>query len=163
MPLKSFAPPLIALAVVLPVLSASGEAVSRSDIVVVDSHTLAIRGERIRLLDFDSPELGAHAHCAIERMLAARSVSRLRQIINTGEEIDLQIVECSCPSGTEGTFACNWGRACGYLTVDRRDIGDILVSENLAHPYVCSRYSCPKRQPWCPFVDPDQSPGPVHR
>jgi hypothetical protein len=34
-------------------------------------------------------------------------------------------------------MACNWKRACGYLTVDGRDVGDLLISENLAHPYVC--------------------------
>jgi hypothetical protein len=26
-----------------------------------------------------------------------------------------------------------------------------LMSENLAHPLVCGRYSCPRREPWCPF------------
>jgi hypothetical protein len=33
-----------------------------------------------------APELGSHAHCGLERMLAAR----LRQIIRSGDDIDLQ-------------------------------------------------------------------------
>jgi hypothetical protein len=87
----------------------------------------------------------------LERMLAARATSRLRQMIKPGDDIDLQIFVCSCRPGTEGTMACNYRRACGYLTVDGRDVGDVLIAENLAHSYVCGRNSCPKRQPWCPF------------
>jgi hypothetical protein len=37
------------------------------------------------------------------------------------------------------------------MQVDGQDVGDVLISENLAHPYVCGRYSCPRRKPWCPF------------
>jgi hypothetical protein len=33
------------------------------------------------------------------------------------------------------TLACNYGRACGYLTVDGRDVGNVLVAEKLAHTY----------------------------
>jgi endonuclease YncB( thermonuclease family) len=138
-------------ALLLLTAAARSDAVKPSDIYVVDGDTIDVQGKRIRLIDFDAPELGQHAHCAIERMLAARAASRLRQIVKAGEDIDLQVVECSCRPGTEGTRACNYGRACGYLTVDGRDVGDILISENLAHPYVCGRYSCPRRPPWCPF------------
>jgi endonuclease YncB( thermonuclease family) len=133
--------------------SASADAVNAADTYVVDGDTIEVQGKRIRLIDFDAPELGGHAHCAIERMLAARATSRLRQMIQISEDIDLQIVQCSCRSGTEGTRACNWGRACGYLTVDGRDVGDVLIAGRLAHPYVCGHYSCPKRAPWCPFYD----------
>jgi endonuclease YncB( thermonuclease family) len=132
----------------------SADPVKPVGIHVVDGDTIDVDGKRIRLIDFDAPELGGHAHCGLERMLAARAASRLRQIIKTGDDIDLQIVECSCRPGTEGTRACNWGRACGYLTVDGHDVGDILIAENLARPYVCGRYSCPKRKSWCPLEAP---------
>jgi hypothetical protein len=92
--------------------TAGADPIAPGDVYVVDGDTL---------IDFDAPELGGHAHCGIERMLAARAVKRLRQIIKIGEELDLQLVECSCHPGTEGTRACNWGRACGYLTVDGRE------------------------------------------
>jgi hypothetical protein len=49
-------------------------------------------------------------------------------------------------------MACNCGRACGYLTVDGQDVGDALIAESLAHPLVCGKYSCPRRQSWCPLV-----------
>jgi endonuclease YncB( thermonuclease family) len=144
------------LALVLMAWAAQGthalaDAVRASDIYVVDGDTIEFQGKRIRLIDFDAPELGHHAHCGIERMLAARAMSRLRQMITIGRDLDLQLVQCSCHSGTEGTTACNWGRACGHLTVDGHDVGDTLISEKLAHSYICGRYSCPRRLSWCPF------------
>jgi endonuclease YncB( thermonuclease family) len=131
---------------------AHADAVKPADISVVDGDTINALGKRIRLVGFDAPELGGHAHCGLERMLAARATSRLRQMIKLSDDIDLQIVECSCRPGTEGTMACNYRRACGYLTVDGQDVGDVLIAENLAHPYVCGKYSCPRRQSWCPLV-----------
>jgi endonuclease YncB( thermonuclease family) len=59
-----------------------------------------LRQSRIRLVGFDAPELGEDAHCGLERMLAARATSRLRQIIQLSSDIDLQIVDCSCRPGT---------------------------------------------------------------
>jgi hypothetical protein len=38
----------------------------------------------------------------MERMLAARATSRLRQMIRTSDDIGFQIVECLCQAGTEG-------------------------------------------------------------
>ena len=114
---------------------ASGDRLVPEDIYVVDGDTIEVHGQRIRLIDFDAPELGGHAHCGLERMLAARATSRLRQMIQLSTDIDLQSVDCSWRPGTEGTRACNFGRACGYLTADGKDVGDVLISENLAHPY----------------------------
>jgi endonuclease YncB( thermonuclease family) len=135
--------------------SASAEAIKATDVHVIDGDTIEALGKRIRLVGFDTPELGEHAHCGLERMLAARATSRLRQMIQLSDDIDLQIVECSCRPGTAGTMACNYGRACGYLMVDGQDVGDVLIAENLAHPLVCGKYSCPRRQSWCPLA-PDK-------
>jgi len=131
---------------------AHAEPVAPSDIYVVDGDTIKVEGKTVRLVGFDAPELGGHAHCGLERVLAARATSRLRQIIRNGDDIDLRFVACSCRPGTEGTMGCNYGRACAYLTVDGKDVGDTLMDEKLAHPYVCGRYTCPGRQSWCPFV-----------
>ena len=140
------------LMLLLLVTMARADALKPADIYVVDGDTIEAMGKRIRLVGFDAPELGGHAHCGLERMLAARATSRLRQMIKLSDDIDLQLVECSCRPGTEGTMACNYKRACGYLTVNGKDAGDVLIAENLAHPYVCGKYSCPRRQSWCPLV-----------
>ena len=130
---------------------AHSDPIASQDVYVLDGDTIAVKGKTIHLVDFEAPELGRHAHCGLERMLAARATSRLRQIIRADDDIDLQVIECSCRPGTEGTRWCNHGRACGYLTVNGRNVGDLLVAENLAHPLVCGQFSCPQRKAWCPF------------
>ena len=143
---------LLVLSAVGQITTANADAVKAGDIYVIDGDTIDAVGKRIRLVGFDAPELGDHAHCGLERMLAARATSRLRQMIQMSNDIDLQIVDCSCRPGTAGTMACNYGRACGYLTIDGQDAGDVLIAENLAHPLMCGKYSCPRRQSWCPLV-----------
>jgi endonuclease YncB( thermonuclease family) len=49
--------------------------------------------------------------------------------------------------GTEGTISCTYGRLCAVLTADGRDVGELLISEGLAHEYICSENRCPRRQP----------------
>jgi hypothetical protein len=34
------------------------------------------------------------------------------------------------------------------LTVDGQDGGNVLIAEDLAHLYICGKYSCPKRRSW---------------
>jgi endonuclease YncB( thermonuclease family) len=137
------------------VKAAYAEPIASQNIYVLDGNTIDIHGQRIRLVGFDAPEEGQRARCASERTLAARAAARLRQIIRRGDKIDLQMVACACPPGTEGTQRCNDGWPCGHLTVDSKDVGDTLVAENLAHTFVCGQYSCPKRMLWCPFEPPE--------
>ena len=146
-------------AIVVLVLSAGlsvADPINPADVHLVDGDTIRVAGKTVRLVGFDAPELGSHGQCGIERMRAARATSRLRQLIRNGGDLDLKLIPCSCRPGTEGTMACNNGRACGVLTVEDEDVGDILMAENLARPYVCGRYSCPRREPWCPF-EPESS------
>jgi hypothetical protein len=58
-----------------------------SGIYVGDGDTIDALGKRIRLVGFDAPELGELAHCGLERMLAARATSRLRQMIQLSSDI----------------------------------------------------------------------------
>jgi endonuclease YncB( thermonuclease family) len=141
---------LAALGLILAGLAQS-EPLNPADVNVIDGDTIRVGGKTVRLVGFDAPELGRKAHCGLDRVLAARAASRLRKVVRTGGDLDLKIISCSCRPGTEGTTACNYGRACGVLTVEGEDVGDILMAENLAHPYECGQYSCPRRQPWCPF------------
>jgi endonuclease YncB( thermonuclease family) len=143
---------LLVLGAVGQITTANADAVKAGDVRVIDGDTIDALGKRIRLVGFDAPELGDHAHCGLERMLAARATSRLRQMIQISNDIDLQIVDCSCRPGTAGTMACNYGRACGYLTIDGQDVGDVMIAENLAHPLMCGKYSCPPRRSWCPLA-----------
>src|SRR5439155_25000015 len=77
-----------------------------------------------------------------------QSPSRLRTLIAGGDGRLIRVA-CACRAGTEGTRNCNYGRLCGSLSIGGRDVGSILISEGLAHPYVCGATSCPQRRPWC--------------
>lgn len=115
---------------------------------VVDGDTVASGGDHYRLVGFDTPEKGDLARCDSERQLAARATARLNELIADGEA-QLTRVACACRPGTEGTRRCNFGRLCGVLTVSGRDVGDVLISEGLAHRYVCTGTGCPRRLGWC--------------
>src|SRR5688500_19561081 len=69
---------------------------------VMNGNTISTRGQTVRLVGFDTPEAGMNARCEAERSLAARATRQLRQLI-AGGGLDLSLVRCSCPVGTEGT------------------------------------------------------------
>lgn len=117
-------------------------------LVAVDGDTVKADGVTVRLVGFDTPESGDHARCPAERALADRATARLRAILATGNA-RLTFVPCSCRAGTEGTRRCNYGRACGVLTFEGRDVAAIMAAEWLARPYVCERGKCPRRLSWC--------------
>jgi hypothetical protein len=125
----------------------SGRPVSPRD--VIDGDTVRLRGQTFRLVGFDTPETGRQARCAYERERGNAATARLQSLIRTAANAELYPVQCSCRPGTHGTSKCNYGRSCGTLRVDGREVGDILISEGLARRFVCGPTSCPRRRPWC--------------
>jgi micrococcal nuclease len=121
-----------------------------ADFTITDGDTIRIKGERkgTRLVGFNTPE-SIEPGCAAERALGLKAKARLRQLVSKGR-LSLERVRCSCKPGTEGTDTCNYGRSCGILRVDDRDVGDILISEGLAVAFVCGATRCPPTpKPWC--------------
>src|SRR5712692_5280962 len=91
---------------------------------------------------------GDNVRCDHERRRADAATTRLRALIASGDARLIRVA-CSCRPGQEGTRNCNYGRLCGSLLIGGLDVGGILISEGLAHPYVCGATSCPQRRPWC--------------
>ena len=123
---------------------------TRNDFSITDGDTIRINGEGkgMRLVGFNTPET-IEPRCAEERALGQQAKARLRQLVSKGR-LSLERIQCSCKPGTQGTNACNYGRSCGVVRVDGRDVGDILISEGLAVPFVCGARSCPPTpRPWC--------------
>jgi endonuclease YncB( thermonuclease family) len=137
----------ILLVVAGPTLAAP---IEPGDVRVIDGDTIRVyqKQPNVRLVGFNAPET-RKAQCNAERGLGARATRRVRDLVREGN-LDFEFVACSCPPGTEGTHACNYGRRCGMLKVDGRDVGEILIAEGLAVPFQCGETSCPKTpRPWC--------------
>jgi micrococcal nuclease len=131
--------------------AADALAVNLANALVMDGDTIRVQGLKpsIRLMGYTSP--ATKAVCANERALGAKAKARLYDMIETGPAA-LQIVPCACPPKTEGTGLCNYGRACGILTVNGVDVAKTLIAEQLAIPYVCGATSCPQISTptrWC--------------
>lgn len=124
------------------------DAISPRDVTVIDGDTIQARGRTIRLVGFDAPESGLLARCARERELAARATGQLKNLVTSGG-LELRLVPCACKRGTEGTYACNYGRSCGNLLAYGRDVGATLIEAGVARPYICGATSCPSRGSWC--------------
>lgn len=124
---------------------------SAVDFTVTDGDTVHLNGasKGTRLVGFNTPET-KEPRCSQELALGRQATSRLRELIAGVDLVQLRLVACSCPAGTEGTEECNFGRSCGVLTVDGRDVGDILIAEGLAVRFLCGPTSCPSTpRPWC--------------
>lgn len=117
-------------------------------ISVIDGDTVRYERKVYRLVGFDTPEAGRLAGCERERSNAAAATNRLRQLL-VSDESTLQPVPCACRPGTEGTRACNFGRLCGVLEVNGRDVASTMIGEGLARTYVCNQTGCPRRGSWC--------------
>lgn len=115
---------------------------------VIDGDTITVDGKTIYLAGFIAPETQG-ARCKAERDLGAKAARRVRDLILAGG-LDYSPVMCSCPATTLGRWLCNFGRTCGMLKTNGRNVGDILVEEGLAVPFLCDATRCPKApNPWC--------------
>jgi endonuclease YncB( thermonuclease family) len=147
--MKTYALTLAALA--LATTPVGAEPIASADIYIIDGDGIRVRNQSpsIRLVGFNAPETWKPA-CEAERQLGDKATRRLRELVHSGK-LDLTYVACSCPPGTEGTPNCNYGRKCGVLRANSRDVGVILIAEGLAVPFVCGATSCPRTpRPWCP-------------
>ncbi len=122
----------------------------RSSFSITDGDTIRLDdGTRVRLVGFNTPEK-FEPRCSREAALGNRASERLRELVATATSTDLKLVACACAPGTEGTKKCNHGRSCGTLKVNGRDVGQTLISEGLAVPFVCGANACPPTpRPWC--------------
>jgi endonuclease YncB( thermonuclease family) len=124
--------------------------ITSDDVRVIDGDTIRLHQQRpdVRLVGFNAPET-RRAICDAERVLGDRATARVRELVRSSR-LDFEFVACACSPGTEGTQRCNYGRRCGILKADGRDVAAILISENLAVPFVCGQTRCPPTpKPWC--------------
>ena len=128
--------------------SAQADFIESRQVRVIDADTITVNGKMVHLVGFVAPEM-RDAQCKTERDLGDKASRRMRDLVLAGG-LDYSPVACSCPAATLGKWFCNFGRACGTLKTNGRNVGDILVEEGLAIAYSCGDGGCPKvPKLWC--------------
>tara|TARA_Y100000991_G_scaffold214840_1_gene203560 strand:+ start:1626 stop:2066 length:441 start_codon:yes stop_codon:yes gene_type:complete len=99
-------------------------------------HPFFGKNAKIRLDGIDTPELRSKNYC--EKELAARAKKFVKSLLESAQTINLKKI-------VKGKYF----RIVGELTVDGKNISDILVAKNLAIPY-----SGKTKQiiDWCKFL-----------
>jgi len=100
---------------------------------VVDGDTIEHRGQRIRLADINTPEIGGH-QCARELALGLEAKQRLIELMNQGP---FEIVQ------RDRRDADSYGRKLRVIERDGRSLGVRLVDEGLAEHWIGYR------RDWC--------------
>lgn len=125
----------------MPVVSAIvcfSTACAPQQVVVIDGDTLIVRGEKIRLLGINAPEL--KGKCREENVRALRARSRLMKLLEAAQ-VDID------RNGFD-----RYRRTLASVSVAGTDLGHVLMREGLARKWV-QHYSG-QQEPWCrPNVD----------
>ena len=83
-------------------------------------------------MGFDTPELSGR--CNLERRLAQDAKGKLHYLLAAATDIEL----------VNRSERDQYGRLLAWLMIDGRDVGRVLISENLARPYDGGQ-----RKAWC--------------
>ena len=99
---------------------------------VVDGDTIWLKGQKIRIADINTPEVGS-PDCPAERALGERATSRLTSLLNEGG-FSLETIDRDKDT---------YGRKLRIVTRAGQSLGGTLVAEGLAEEWTGSRRS------WC--------------
>ncbi|TPK15226.1 thermonuclease family protein [Mesorhizobium sp. B2-5-9] len=103
---------------------------------VLDGDTVVLDGTHIRIANIDAPEIH-HFHCDAELRLGLVAKRRMAELLDSGP------VAIHPGDPRDGRLKDRYGRTLATIDVDGRDVGEIMVAEGLARPWIG------KRQPWC--------------
>jgi endonuclease YncB( thermonuclease family) len=105
---------------------------------VIDGDTLALAGERIRLLGIDAPET-RDARCERERVAGYETKARVVDLLRFGRSVEIR------RQGHD-----QYGRTLAHILIDGRSLGEQLVREKRALPYRSSAEAKAARLAhWC--------------
>ena len=112
-----------------------GASVIAQRVRVVDGDTIEDMSSdtTYRLVNIDTPETGARAHCSAERDLGDRATQAARTLIAQARHIELNAT---------GRID-RYGRTIVFVVIDGRDMGETMIAEGLARPWRG------RREPWC--------------
>lgn len=96
-------------------------ALALPNVRVIDGDTIDVAGERVRILNIDTPERGSRARCEAERVKAERASRALRSRVEAARRIDLE------RDGLD-----RYGRTLAIVRLDGVDVGEELIAGGLA-------------------------------
>ena len=111
-------------------------AAALAGLVIIDGDTVDLDGARIRIANIDAPETRG-AQCDAERRLGMIAARRLQELLTGGH---IAVISGDPVSGRK---VDRHGRQLATILVDGRDVGEILIEEDLARPWRG------RREPWC--------------
>lgn len=144
---------LVLSMLVLGVGQLSAEPIDAARIQVVDGDTIKVGYTTYRMIGYDTPELASRwrAVSPDEKALATIAKGRLEELVRKGA-LDLEALPCSCSKRKINNGTCNFGRKCAILYVDGRNVGELLIAEKLAVPFVCGPHRCPRMPDWTTII-----------
>jgi endonuclease YncB( thermonuclease family) len=144
---------VIMLLVLLP-LVIRAEPISADAITVTDGDTIVVGPDTYRMVGYDTPEIRTPRRkvSGHEKAVATLAKERFTELLHSGS-LDLTEVPCSCPVRAVGTDQCNHRRKCAILRLNGENIGDTLIAEDLAMPFICSKTRCPKMPDWPKIIE----------
>ena len=131
----SFLPCAAAMAIAAPQARAEPACAYRID--DGDTITVAATAEVIRLMGFDTPEIGSHAWCEAELRLGERARERLTALL-CGPGAVVEIVRDAAKPQDR------YHRTLARVTLGGVDVAEIMISEGWARAYAGGR-----RKGWC--------------
>jgi endonuclease YncB( thermonuclease family) len=125
------------------------EPIAAGKITVIDGNTIDARGQRWRLVGYDTPEISSSARqvSPVESMVGKSAAERLEELLRS-DRLDLIGVRCPCSAITINPKACFNGYKCGLLARNGKNIGAQLIRDKLAVKFSCGRSSCPPKPDW---------------
>jgi len=129
---------------IVSIITVAALSVGAADVEVVDGDTLSLRnGEKIRILDLDTPETWK-PHCDHELDVGMQAADRLRELLDVGE---IRI---------ERNGRDRYGRTLAWVRVNGINVADILIGEGLGLEYrKGSAEKLARIQHWCPGAQLD--------
>jgi endonuclease YncB( thermonuclease family) len=130
------------------------EPITVHDITIVDGDTIDAHGQRYRMIGYDTPEVSTPRRKVgqDEKALATVAKERFAELLQSGP-LDLTELPCSCSPEKLANGTCNHGRKCAILSLNGKNIGDTLIDEELAAPFICSKTRCPKMPDWPSIIE----------
>ncbi len=114
-------------------------AIEPANVLVVDGDTVMVAGDRVRLLDIDTPEIYSPS-CKAELQLGLKAKARLQTLVHSAHEIAIHYADQDD----------RYGRKLGSLYLDGEDVAGTLLAEGLALRWYPGRKAWLARKTvWC--------------